>query len=181
MSCKLAGEETAHKTTLSILNKLSKYEWDAKAVITVAALAVEYGEFWLLAQHQPNDLLARSVGVLKRVSGLTKFASIEKHREAILELNTLIKTVLQVIRLIFDLEKLTSKDVPALIPAIKEIPVNVYWTIITIAAIVTQIDLLITASDQRQNLSLYAHKINIIITKLRRHITIITEQIGEYY
>lgn len=149
LSCKPPGEEIAHKTTLTILNKLSNYEWDAKAVITLAAFALEYGEFWLLAQLQPTDLLAKSVAVLKRVPGLTKPASLQKHRQAIVELNNLIKATLQVIELIFELEKLTSydtKDVPALLPAIEQIPVDVYWSIITIAAIVTQIDSLTTDS-----------------------------------
>ncbi|GLT55804.1 hypothetical protein SLA2020_288920 [Shorea laevis] len=36
MACKAPGEEIAHKTTMSILNKLSSYSWDAKAVLTVA-------------------------------------------------------------------------------------------------------------------------------------------------
>ncbi|KAH7522204.1 hypothetical protein FEM48_Zijuj07G0113500 [Ziziphus jujuba var. spinosa] len=48
-SCKLAGEvnneEIAKSTTLSILEKLSDYSWDAKAVLTLAAFALDYGEF----------------------------------------------------------------------------------------------------------------------------------------
>ncbi|KAF7837532.1 protein SIEVE ELEMENT OCCLUSION B-like [Senna tora] len=186
MSCKPPGEEIAHKTTVAILNKLSKYEWDAKAVITVAAFAVEYGEFWLLAQLQPTDLLAKSVGVLKRVPLLTRPASLQKHRQPILELNNLVKATLQVIQLIFDLEKLTSydtKDVPALIPAIEQIPVDVYWSIITVVAIVTQIDCLTTDSEHRQELSHYGQKINVILSKLRKQITLCRQQIAEaeYY
>lgn len=150
MSCKPPSEEIAHKTTLAILNKLSNYDWDAKAVLTLAAFAMEFGEFWLLTQHQPTDLLARSVGVLKRVPVLTRPAAMQKHRQAIIELNSLVKTTLLVIELIFELEKLSSsydtKDVPALELAIEQIPVDVYWAIITVAAIVTQIDCLTTDS-----------------------------------
>ena len=149
MSCKPPGEEIAHKTTLAILNKLSNFEWDAKAILTLAAFALEYGEFWLLAQHQPTDLLAKSVAVLKRVPQLTRPAAVQKHRQAIIELNNLVKTTLQVIELIFELEKLTTydtKEVPALLPAIEQIPVDVYWAIITIVAIVTQIECLTTES-----------------------------------
>lgn len=151
MSCKPPGEEIAHKTTLSILNKLSSYNWDAKVVLTVAAFALEYGEFWLLAQlqGQPLEPLAKSVALLKRVPVLTKPQAIRKHRQAILEVNNLIKTTLLVIELIFELEKFSSydtKDVPALTPALEQIPLDVYWSIITIVAIVTQIDLLTTDS-----------------------------------
>ena len=149
MSCKPPGEEIAHKTTLAILNKLSHYSWDAKAVLTLAAFALEYGEFWLLSQLQPTDLLAKSVAVLKRVPVLTKPAAMQKHRQAIIELNNLIKATLQVIEVIFELEKLTvydSKDVPELAVAIEQIPIDVYWAIITVVAIVSQIDALTTDS-----------------------------------
>ncbi|KAJ1409429.1 Sieve element occlusion, N-terminal [Sesbania bispinosa] len=182
MSCKPPGEEIAHKTTLSILNKLSNYEWDAKAVLTLAAFALEYGEFWLLAQHQPTDLLAKSVAVLKRVPVLTRPAAVHKHRHAIVELNNLVKTTLQVIEFIFELEKLTSydtKDVPALEPAIEQIPVDVYWAIITITAIVTQIDCLTTESEHKQELSHYGQKINIVLSRLRKQVTICRQQIEE--
>ncbi|KAL1294727.1 hypothetical protein HN51_055537 [Arachis hypogaea] len=182
MSCKPPGEEIAHKTTVAILNKLSNYEWDAKAVLTLASFALEYGEFWLLAQQQPTDLLAKSVAVLKRVPLLARPAAVQKHREAIIELNNLVKTTLQVIELIFALEKLTSydtKDVPALLPAIEQIPVDVYWSIITVVAIVTQIDCLTTQSEHKQELSHYGQKINIILSKLRKQITLCNLQIEE--
>lgn len=83
MSCKPPGEEIAHKTTVSILNNLSNYAWDAKAVLTLAAFALEYGEFWLLTQHQLKDPLAKSMAVLKRVSLLTKPLALQKHHQAI--------------------------------------------------------------------------------------------------
>ncbi|KAL1300081.1 hypothetical protein AAHE18_18G153900 [Arachis hypogaea] len=60
-------------------------------------------------------------------------------------LNNLVKTTLQVIKLIFELEKLSTydhNDVPDLEPPIEQIPVDVYWAIITIVAIITQIDCL---------------------------------------
>ncbi|VVA41660.1 PREDICTED: SIEVE ELEMENT OCCLUSION B, partial [Prunus dulcis] len=65
--CKPPGEEVAHSTTLAILNKLSSYSWEAKAVLTLAAFAMEYGEFWLLAQLRESDRLAKSIAILKRV------------------------------------------------------------------------------------------------------------------
>ncbi|KAK7268775.1 hypothetical protein RIF29_21483 [Crotalaria pallida] len=182
MSCKPPGEQIAHKTTLVILNKLSNYDWDAKAVLTLAAFALEYSEFWLLAQHQTTDFLAKSVAVLKRVPALTRPAAVQKHRQAIIEVNNLVKTTLQVIELIFELEKLSThntKEVPALVPAIEQLPVDVYWTIITITAIVTQIDILTTESEQKQELSQYGQKINIILSKLRKQVTIIRQQIDE--
>ena len=75
-------------------------------MLTLAAFSLEYGDFWLLSQYQPTDPLAKSLAVLKRVPVLTKPAAIRKYRQAIVELNNLIKTSLQVIETIFELEKL---------------------------------------------------------------------------
>ena len=47
MACKPPGEES--NTGKKILEKLTKYSWDAKAVLTLAAFALDYGDFWLLA------------------------------------------------------------------------------------------------------------------------------------
>ncbi|KAK7268778.1 hypothetical protein RIF29_21486 [Crotalaria pallida] len=188
MSCKAPGEQSAHETTLTILKKLSEkhYDWYAKAVLTLAAFALEYSEFWLLAQHQPTDLVARSLAVLKRVPALTRPAAVQKYRQAIAEVNNLVKTILEVIELIFNLKKLrthVTKEVPALVPAIEQLPIDinidVYWTIITITAIVTKIEILTTESEQTQELSQYGQRINIIIIKLRKQVTRIEQLIDE--
>lgn len=49
MACKTPGVEIAHKTTMSILNKLPSYSWVAKAVLTLAASALVYEDFLALA------------------------------------------------------------------------------------------------------------------------------------
>ncbi|KAI4345935.1 hypothetical protein L6164_013020 [Bauhinia variegata] len=182
MFCKPPGEKVAHKTTLAILDKLSHYDWEAKAVLTLAAFALEYGDFSLLAKFESTDPLAKSVAILKRVPALTRPTAVQKHRQAIVELNSLIKATLQVIELIFELDKFPSydsKDVPGLGPAEEQIPVDVYWAIITIAAIVTQIDSLTTDSEHKQELSHFGQKINIVLSKLRQQITIIRQQIEQ--
>lgn len=145
MSCRPPGEEISHKSTLAILNKVSNYSWESKAVLALAAFALEYGEFWLLAKIHQSDLLAKSLAILKRVPVLLKPADLQKRRQAVMELNVLIKTTLQVIECIFELEKLSTydpKDVPALAVAMDHIPVDVYWSIITIVACATKITLL---------------------------------------
>ncbi|GLT81385.1 hypothetical protein SLA2020_527740 [Shorea laevis] len=180
MQCKGTGEETAYKTTLSILNKLSNYSWDAKAVLTLAAFALDYGEFWLLAQSQSTDQLAKSVGTLKRVSVLLKRPTLQKHRQALIELNTVIKSTLEVIECIFELEKLSNydtKDVPALSTGMDHIPVDVFWAIVTVVASTTQLCCLTSDDDKKQELSQFSQKLNVILTKLRRQITICRQQI----
>ncbi|KAK7278471.1 hypothetical protein RJT34_23500 [Clitoria ternatea] len=183
MSCKAPGEEIAHKTTMAILNKLSSYSWEAKGVLTLAAFALEYGEFWLLSVHEPTDPLAKSLAFIKRVPVLTKPLSLKKHKNAILEVNNLIKVTLQAIKAIFELEKFTSydtKDVPALASTLEHVPADVYWAIVTIVAIVTQIDCLTTNSEKEQELAQFGQKINIILSKLRKQISLCSQQIGNY-
>lgn len=182
MCCKTPGDDIAHKTTMTILNLLSDYSWEAKAILTLAAFALEYGEFWWLSQLQPNDELAKSVAILKRVSALTKPAALREHFLDIYEINNMIKAAMQVIEAVFELQKLTSYDavdVPALAHAVDLIPVGVYWAIITIAACVTQIDCLTTDSEQRQELSYFGQKTRIVLAKLKKMIFICEQQIEE--
>ena len=91
---------------------------------------MEFGDFWLLAHHQQSDRLAKSLATLKRVSVLVKPAEIQKRRQAVLELNNLIKTTMQVIAIFDEFEKLSlkydSKDVPGLTIALDHLPADVY-------------------------------------------------------
>ncbi|XP_059461643.1 protein SIEVE ELEMENT OCCLUSION B-like [Corylus avellana] len=69
MTCKAPGVETAHKTTISILNKLSTYSWDAKAVLTLAAFALDYEDFLALAKPHSSHQLVESaeIGELNKI------------------------------------------------------------------------------------------------------------------
>ncbi|PNX59100.1 hypothetical protein L195_g059520, partial [Trifolium pratense] len=123
----------------------------------------------MLSEHQSTEPIAKSLAILKRVPQLTNLEALKKHHNAILELNTLIKTTLQVIDIIIELERLSSIHGINAVP-LEQFPVDVFWVIITIVAIVTQIECLTTDSDKRQNLSQFGQKINIIISKLRNHV-----------
>ena len=57
----------AHATTVSLFNMLTSYSWDAKLVLTLAAFALNYGEFWLLAQIYSSNQLAKSIAILKQL------------------------------------------------------------------------------------------------------------------
>ncbi|PON78094.1 Sieve element occlusion [Trema orientale] len=183
LSCKPPGEEFAHKSTLGILNKLSKYSWDAKAVLTLAAFALDYGDFWLLAHLNRSDqLLSKSLAILRRVPVLLKPVDLQKHRQAVAELNSLIIATFQVIEIVFELEKLTGYDpidVPALSQARHHTPVGVYWAIITIVACSTKINILTGADDKPHDLSTYAQKIHYILNKLKIHLIDCKKQIEE--
>lgn len=141
MDCNAPGEVNAHETTLSILRMLSDYSWDARAVMTLAAFAFGFGEFWFLVQLQSSDQLAKSVASLKQIPVLVGRIQFQKHQQAFTELINLIKGTMEVIRSIFELEKLPNygrENVPALSNALDHIPIYVYWVIRTVAGCSTQ-------------------------------------------
>ncbi|XP_057948274.1 protein SIEVE ELEMENT OCCLUSION B-like [Malania oleifera] len=186
LQCKPPGEDIAHKTTLAILNKLSNYSWEAKAMLTLAAFALDYGEFWLLAQSQSSDQLAKSLAVLRPVPVITKPAALQKHKKALIELNSLIRDTLEVIESIFELEKLTSyepKDIPALAGIVHDVPVHVCQAIITVVACATQVTCLVCDEDvllfQWQDagaVSLRA-RLRSVLTKLKTQLMICKRQL----
>ncbi|KAK7837008.1 protein sieve element occlusion b [Quercus suber] len=149
MSCRDLDEEVAHKLTISILRRLSTYSWNAKAVLTLAAFALDYGEFWLLDQLHQSDLLAKSMGILKGVPTILESSWLLKHKNAIDELNNLIKATIDVVEYIFKLEKLLKNN------DLKDI----------------------SSLDKSPELFPFAEKINVILNFLKSHIEHIEEQI----
>ncbi|THG00261.1 hypothetical protein TEA_026287 [Camellia sinensis var. sinensis] len=130
-----------HQITVSLFTVLSNYSWEAKLVLALAAFALNYGEFWLLAQIYTSNQLAKSMALLKRLPVTVEHSGPVKSRFD--ALNTLIKAMLDLTRCIVALKDLPSsyvtQEVPALSAAIATIPTAVYWTVRGIIACATQI------------------------------------------
>ncbi|GMY34745.1 protein sieve element occlusion b [Fagus crenata] len=173
IASKDSGVEIPCKTTMSVLKRLSSYSWNAKAVLTLAAFALDYGEFWLLNQFNPSDKLGKSVRVLQGVPTILKLEN-KWIPKQIAELDKLIKATLEVIECIFKLEKLfkdgDAKDVPALSTHMGDIPIYVYRSITTIVACSTQLFGLINDEDKTHKLSPFIKKINDTLDFLKMHI-----------
>ncbi|WCJ37263.1 Protein SIEVE ELEMENT OCCLUSION A [Euphorbia peplus] len=98
MACNCSGKDAQEKTKEMLEVHLSRYYWDAKIVIALAAFAVNYGEFRLLTEF--NNPISKHVALLKRLQGIIKnpssyeklFAGIDELIEATL---TLTQCVLQ--------------------------------------------------------------------------------------
>lgn len=183
LACKPPGEEIAHKTALSILHKLSSYSWEAKSVLTLAAFAYDFGDFWHLAHHFQSDPLAKQLAILRKVPQLIKPAELQKRRQAILEVSSLIKATTRVIAIFDEFEKLSvndPKNVPELPAALDHLPVDVYWTIVTIVAIATKISILLSDEPEKpHDLAPYSQKIHFILNRLNLHLTICRRQLAE--
>ncbi|KAE8022604.1 hypothetical protein FH972_008390 [Carpinus fangiana] len=165
MACRTPGEQTANKTTTSILTILKSYPWNAKALLTLVAFSFEYGEFWLLAQLHSSNQLAKSVGMLKRVEAILEPPGlIQKYKKEIGELNDLTKETLEVIRSILEFEKLSINDT-------KDVSEDAYrTTITTIVACMIQMSCLTSDEDKKQKLSPLVDKIKLIKEDLKKQI-----------
>ncbi|XP_027366476.1 protein SIEVE ELEMENT OCCLUSION B-like [Abrus precatorius] len=134
MSCQMitipSGVENAHQTTMRILQQLRTFSWDAKALIALAAFALEYGNFWNLYQLPPSDQLGNSLKLLNQI----------QHRQiAIVDINNLVGLVMEAVQKIkewgtWTAEGYDTEDVPSLSDALQEIPRVVYWAVASLVA-----------------------------------------------
>ncbi|XP_052197896.1 protein SIEVE ELEMENT OCCLUSION B-like isoform X6 [Diospyros lotus] len=166
-----------HETTVSLLKMLASYPWDAKLVLTLAAFALNYGEFWLLAQIYSSNQLARSVAILRQLPVIMEHSGTLKPR--LDALNVLIKAILNLARVVSAFKGLPptyiTQDVPAMSAAMATMPTAVYWSIRSIIACAAQIaslssmghEFLVTTTESWE-LSTLAHKINNIHDHLQK-------------
>lgn len=143
---KALGGTDGHATTIALFNMLASYSWDTKLVLTLAAFALNYGEFWLLAQIYSSNQLAKSIAVLKQLPIILENSGPLKPRFD--ALNNLIKVVMDVARCVVELKDLPpayiSHEVTALSSAIAHVPAAVYWTVRSVLACAAQITSLTT-------------------------------------
>ncbi|CAM8976588.1 unnamed protein product [Rhodiola kirilowii] len=168
MVCKCSGGD-AHGTAVAVLNMLSCYTWDAKLVLALSAFAVNYGQFWLVAQFYSTNQLAKSISILKQLPELMEHSNLLQPRfDAV---RGLIKAMIDVTKCIVEFKGLPHKyiapDVPEYAAAMSHIPITVYWTIRSAIACVSQIAGLtglgheyVAATTEAWELSSLAHKVN---------------------
>ena len=150
ISCKCSGGGDAHATTLAIFNLVSSYSWDAKVVLALASVAVNYGEFWLVAQLYLTYPLGKAVALLKQLPDVLERANLLNTKfEA---LNNLIMATLEVAKCIVEFKELPDQyitpDTPEMLTATAHIPTAVYWTIRSIVACASQITSLIAMGHE---------------------------------
>ncbi|MFS7964157.1 putative sieve element occlusion [Helianthus anomalus] len=188
LSCKCSGGADAHGSTMAILNILSSYSWEAKVVISLGAFAVNFGEFWLVAQLFATNPLAKSVALLKQLPNIIEhYKSIKPRFDAI---NDLIKAMLDVTKCIIAFKNLPYQylqdDTPPKSTALSHIPTAVYWTIKSMVACASQLTSLlgmnfeyISATSEAWELSSLAHKVHNIHEHLKELLHLCKQNIEE--
>ncbi|KAG5537019.1 hypothetical protein RHGRI_024455 [Rhododendron griersonianum] len=188
LACKCSGGADAHSTTMAIFNNLSNYSWDAKVVISLAAFAVYYGDFWLIAQLSTTNPLAKSVSLLKQLPDIIEHAGSLKSRFE--TINNLVKAILNVTKRIVEFKELPpqyiSHETPPMTTAMAHIPTAAYWTIRSMVACSSQITSLlgmsyehITSTTEAWELSSLAHKLTNIQDHLNSQLAICHQHIDE--
>ena len=126
---------------MAILKILENYQWDAKAVITIAAFAMNYGEFCLFAQLYIAHPLAKFVAILKHLPDIAEHGSTHQHLFG--SIKGLVGAIVDLAKCMdrFDdlNHKYISEDKPPLSNAIAIIHEPAYWIIFTVVVCTEQI------------------------------------------
>ncbi|KAG2714700.1 hypothetical protein I3760_03G040300 [Carya illinoinensis] len=191
LTCKCSGSGGAHANTISIMHMLGNYSWDAKLVLALSAFALNYGEFWLVAQNYTSNQLAKSMAILRQLLEILEHSNILKPNfDAI---NNLIKVMLDITRCIVEFRELTAKykttDIAALSMALEHIPIAVYWTTRSVVACASQIvgltglghahTVLTTEALELSTLSTLTHKIGNMHSNLATQLAMCNKHIDE--
>ncbi|XP_051149411.1 protein SIEVE ELEMENT OCCLUSION B-like isoform X2 [Andrographis paniculata] len=174
--CKCSGGGESHSVTMELLKSLSSYAWDAKVVITFAAFAINYGEFWLVEHLHTKDPLAKNIAALKDLPDLmTNAGELQKKFEAVLGL---LNAALKVSHCIIEFKELPplyiSRESPEITAATAHIPTAVYWIIRSLlvcsstllSLIGTGAEYLSSTAESWEILSL-THKLQVIMEHLQ--------------
>ncbi|CAN0925178.1 Protein SIEVE ELEMENT OCCLUSION B [Linum grandiflorum] len=188
MSCTCFGGGDAHGSAMAILKMLGSFSWDAKLVIVLAAFAMNYGEFWLIAQNYTSNQLAKAVAILKQLPEILEKSNSQKPLfDAV---KNLIKTMLDIGKCVIKFKELPSEyitsDVAALSMAMSHIPIAVYWTVRSIVACASQITGLVgqghghlVATTEAWELSSLGHKLSNMCSHLEAQLGTCYKHIDE--
>ncbi|KAG6574937.1 Protein SIEVE ELEMENT OCCLUSION B, partial [Cucurbita argyrosperma subsp. sororia] len=181
MACKPPGVETVHKTTLDILSKLTRYPWEAKAVLIFTAFVTNYGVLWHLDNHSHSDPLAKSLATIKRVALLRKELDSVKYGQVFFNQNSMIYNCLKAVKYINEfksLSKYDTKDVPELSAALRQIPLVSYWIIHILVASSIELHCYLSGVEgqTQKYLNEMTEKVSSLVLTLENHMQFIREQ-----
>ncbi|XP_061371227.1 protein SIEVE ELEMENT OCCLUSION B-like [Gastrolobium bilobum] len=153
------GEHYVHQTTMWILQHLKTYAWDAKALVTLAAFALEYGNLVYLRDVSTSDQLTNSLKQLNQI---------QNRKIPDSELSRLMMEVIQNIQLWSTWSDVgyDTVEVPSLSDALQEIPLVVYWTVASIVAATGNV---VGVSDYK--LSDFTDRLSVVVNNLKEHLT----------
>ncbi|TKY51879.1 SIEVE ELEMENT OCCLUSION B protein [Spatholobus suberectus] len=159
------GVRYVHQTTMCILQHLKTYSWDAKALVTLAAFALEYGNLLYLTDVATTDVLANSLKQLNQV---------QNRKDPATNLVVLVMEVLHHIQVWATLSAYGYDilEVPSLSNAQQEVPVVVYWTLASLVAATGNV---VGVADYE--LSDFMKRLSVACSRLKEYLKLSREQI----
>ena len=133
MCCNWLKGGDSHMVTMKILHTIGHYNWDAKAVLVVAALSTSIGRFRLVYQLCCTNPLAKAIAHLKLFPDGSEFGGNLKPKLEALSL--LIKALLDMCKSIVELYELlcnkyfTAESAEIIANCTADVPITVYWTV----------------------------------------------------
>ncbi|XP_073059229.1 protein SIEVE ELEMENT OCCLUSION B-like [Primulina eburnea] len=179
--CKCAAGAEAHSVTMDFLKTLSNYSWDAKVVIVFAAFAINYGEFWLVVQHQTKDPLAKNIASLKDLpETMQQSTDLRKKFESVFKL---LSTALEGTNCLIEFKELPSQYIShesgEMAAATAHIPSTVYWIIRSLLACASLLLNLtasgheyLTSNSESWDILNMAYKLSVMLDHLQKQLKI---------
>ncbi|EEF35447.1 conserved hypothetical protein [Ricinus communis] len=178
ISYKVLSGADGHRTTISFLNMLSNYSWDSKLVLIMLAFALNYGEFWLIAEIRFSNPFAKTMATLKQFRPFILEYAATSLKPTFDALNNLIRVMREVTKCVVEVGELSS-EIPAYLELSALVQRATYWTTISAMACATQINTLAKLDNADQlagELSTLADKLQNIHDRLRSQLTICYQQ-----
>ncbi|RDX74906.1 Protein SIEVE ELEMENT OCCLUSION B, partial [Mucuna pruriens] len=160
------GERFVHQTAMCILQQLRSYSWDAKALVTLAAFVLEYGNLVHLREVTTADNQLQN--------SLKQLNQVQTRKDPATNLVVLVMEVLDRIQQWAKWSALSYDvlEVPSLSDAQQEVPLVVYWTIVSLVAATGN---LVGVSDYR--LSDFLERLSLADSRFHEHLKLSNKQI----
>lgn len=111
---------------MMLFETLSPFRWDAKVVLTLAAVVSIYGEFWLIMQLVHHNTLAALTAALRQMPIEINMLKIQ-----FISLNLLIDTMIEAANLVLDFEGLPLQqqllDDDTIVATKSKMYITIYW------------------------------------------------------
>ncbi|CAH8258913.1 unnamed protein product [Arabidopsis lyrata] len=117
--------DSRNTTTFSVLSLVSKYRWDAKLVLVLAALAVKYGVFLLLAETHATNQLTKSLALIKQLPSI--FSRQNALHQRLDKTRLLMKEMVALTTTIIEIYQLPPNHITTAFT--DHVPTAVYWIV----------------------------------------------------
>ncbi|PHU02909.1 hypothetical protein BC332_28160 [Capsicum chinense] len=160
--CKCNEDGNLHEETMMLFETLGPFRWDAKVVLTLAAVVSIYGEFWLIMQLVHCNSLAALTAALKQMPRELNMLTLQCRA-----LNLLLDTMIEAANLVLDFEGLPLQqellDDEAIVVTKSKMYITVYWILRSSISCASQIADFRTMKDNQYGIQELKNKVVLLL------------------